>query len=153
MTLEVGQMAPDFELLSDEGSPLRLSDLRGERILLFFYPKADTPGCTTQACGFRDNFPVIEASGTTVLGVSPDSVADLSRWRAKENLQYNLLSDPDHTVADQYGVWGEKNMYGNTYMGVIRSHFIIGADGRLEDVQYKISPQNSIDKALRQLAS
>ncbi len=153
MTLKVGDVAPDFELLSDTGQPVKLTDYRGHRVVLFFYPKAATPGCTTQACGFRDNFPVIEAADATVLGVSPDSVAKLSKWRAAENLPYNLLSDPDHEVAEAYGAWGEKQNYGKTYMGVIRSHFIIGADGRLEDVQRKVSPQDSIDRALQQLAA
>jgi peroxiredoxin Q/BCP len=153
MTLEVGDVAPDFELLSDEGKATKLSDYRGQRVVLFFYPKAGTSGCTTQACGFRDNFPVIEAAEATVLGVSPDAVEQLSRWRAKEELPYNLLSDPDHAVADAYGVWGEKKMYGKSYEGIIRSHFIVGADGRLEDVQIKVSPQDSINRALQQLGS
>lgn len=152
MTLQVGDMAPDFELLSDEGQPVKLSDYLGRRVVLFFYPKAGTSGCTTQACGFRDNFPVIEAADATVLGVSPDAVKKLSTWRAAENLPYNLLSDPDHEVAELYGAWGEKQMYGKTYEGVIRSHFIIGADGRLEDVQIKVSPQDSINLALKQFA-
>jgi peroxiredoxin Q/BCP len=153
MTLEVGDVAPDFELLSDEGKATKLSDYRGQRVVLFFYPKAGTSGCTTQACGFRDNFPVIEAAEATVLGVSPDAVEQLSRWHAKEELPYNLLSDPDHAVADAYGVWGEKKMYGKSYEGIIRSHFIVGADGRLEDVQIKVSPQDSINRALQQLGS
>ena len=153
MSLEVGDVAPDFELLSDEGKSAKLSDYRGQRVVLFFYPKAGTSGCTTQACGFRDNFPVIEAAGATVLGLSPDTVEQLSRWRAQEELPYNLLSDPDHAVADAYGVWGEKKMYGKSYDGIIRSHFIVGGDGRLEDVQYKVSPQDSINRALQQLGS
>ncbi|MCB0032025.1 MAG: thioredoxin-dependent thiol peroxidase [Anaerolineales bacterium] len=149
--LEVGQMAPDFELLNDEGNSVKLSDYRGQRVVLFFYPKAATPGCTTQACGFRDNFPQIEAAGGTVLGVSPDSVADLAKWRAAENLPYNLLSDPDNEVSQLYNAYGEKSMYGNTYMGVIRSHFVIDAEGKFEDVQIKVSPKDSINRALKQL--
>jgi len=151
MVLQNGDIAPDFELQSDEGSKVKLSDLRGHRVVLFFYPKADTPGCTTQACGFRDNFPVIDAAGAIVLGISPDPVDRLAKWRAKEGLPYNLLSDTDHAVADAYGVWGEKKNYGRVYEGIIRSHFIISADGRLEDVQYKVSPQMSVEKALQQL--
>ena len=151
MDLKIGELAPDFELLSDEGETIKLSDYRGQRVIVFFYPKAATPGCTTQACGFRDNFPKIEAANATVLGISPDPVANLAKWRAAENLPYNLLSDPDHVVADLYGVWGEKKNYGRVYFGIIRSHFIIDGDGRLEDVQYKISPENSIKKALQQI--
>jgi peroxiredoxin Q/BCP len=153
MTLKTGDIAPDFELLSDEDKPVKLSDYRGQRVVLFFYPKAATSGCTTQACGLRDSFPQIAEANATVLGVSPDSVEKLSKWRAAENLPYNLLSDPDHAVADLYGTWGEKKMYGNSYMGIIRSHFIIDEDGRLEDVQYKVSPKNSVERALRQLAA
>jgi peroxiredoxin Q/BCP len=122
MMLEVGDVAPEFELLSDDGTSIKLSDLRGKRVVLFFYPKADTPGCTTQACGFRDNFPTIEAAGATVLGISPDSPEALAKWRAKMGFPYPLLSDPDHAVADAYAVWGEKKMYGKSYEGIIRSH-------------------------------
>ncbi|MFQ5436794.1 MAG: thioredoxin-dependent thiol peroxidase [Anaerolineae bacterium] len=146
----IGDLAPDFELISDEGQPVKLSDYRGRRVLVFFYPKAGTSGCTTQACGFRDNFPVIEAAGATVLGISPDAPQKLAKWRAKEGLPYNLLSDPDHAVADKYGVWGEKKLYGRSYMGIIRSHFVVDAEGKLEDVQFKISPKKSIEKGIKQ---
>lgn len=146
---EVGDVAPEFELVSDEGKPVKLSDFRGQRVLLFFYPKADTPGCTTQACGFRDNFPVFEAAGATVLGISPDAPEALEKWRAKQGFPYNLLSDPDHAVAEAYGVWGEKKLYGRSYMGIIRSHFIIDADGKFEDVQFKIAPKKSIEKGVK----
>jgi len=152
MPLQIGDKAPDFALQSDENETVRLSDFRGQRLLVFFYPKADTPGCTTQACGFRDNFPVIEDADAVVLGISPDPVERLAKWRAKESLPYNLLSDMDHAVADAYGVWGEKKMYGRSYQGIIRSHFVIDAAGLLEDVQYKVSPKNSIKRALEQLA-
>lgn len=150
--LKIGDMAPDFTLTAENGEAIRLSDLRGQRVLLFFYPKAGTSGCTTQACGFRDSFPQIEAANATVLGISPDPIDKLAKWKAKENLPYHLLSDPDHAVANQYGVWGEKKMYGKTYEGIIRSHFIIGTDGKLEDVQFKVSPKNSIERALKELA-
>jgi thioredoxin-dependent peroxiredoxin len=144
-----GDPAPDFELLSDEGQPVKLSDYRGQRLILFFYPKADTPGCTTQACGLRDNFPLFQEKNTAVLGISPDKVADLAKWRTKENLPYNLLSDPDHQVAELYGVWGERSMYGRTYMGIIRSHFVIDEAGNFADVQLKVSPKDSVARAVK----
>jgi len=149
--LEIGEKAPDFELISDNGTPIKLSSLRGQRVVLFFYPKADTPGCTTQACGFRDNFPVIEAAGATVLGISPDAPEKLAKWRAKMGFPYSLLSDPDHAVADAYFVWGEKKMYGKSYEGIIRSHFVVDKEGNLEDVQFKVSPKASVENALNHL--
>ena len=146
--LQIGDLAPDFELLADDDTLLRLSDFRGRRVVLFFFPKADTPGCTTQACGFRDRFPRIEAGNATVIGLSPDKPKALAKWKAKENLPYMLVSDPDHAVAEAYGAWGEKAMYGKTYMGILRGHAIIGADGRIEDLRVKISPQESVDAAV-----
>lgn len=152
MSLKIGDKAPEFTLQSDENKTVNLSDFRGQRVLIFFYPKADTPGCTTQACGFRDNFPVIDSAGAIVLGISPDGVEKLAKWRAKVKLPYNLLSDMDHAVADAYGVWGEKKMYGRSYMGIIRSHFVVDAEGNLEDVQYKVSPKKSIELGIKQFA-
>lgn len=146
-----GDPAPDFELTADNGQPVKLSDYRGQRVILFFYPKAATPGCTTQACGLRDNFPLFQEHNATVLGISPDPAEKLAQWREAENLPYHLLSDPEHEVAEMYGVWGEKKMYGRAYMGIIRSHFVIDADGNFEDVQVKISPKKSIEKAVRQV--
>lgn len=151
--LSVGDKAPEFELLDDTGNPVKLSDYRGQRVVLFFYPKADTPGCTTQACGFRDNFPVLESNDATVIGLSPDKPKALAKWKAKEGLPYTLVSDPDHTTAEAYGVWGEKKMFGKPYMGIIRSHVIIGPDGTIEDVQFGVSPQDSVDKAVAFLAN
>ena len=147
--LNIGDKAPEFELLSDENKSVKLSDYAGQRVLLFFYPKANTSGCTTQACGFRDNYADLQAANATVIGISPDEPPALTKWKAKENFPYALLSDPDHAVADAYNVWGEKSMYGNKYMGIIRSHFIIDAEGNLVDVQYKVSPKKSIEKALK----
>lgn len=149
--LEIGEMAPDFELVSDANKRVKLSDLRGQRVILFFYPKAGTSGCTTQACGFRDSFPQIEAAGATVVGVSPDALEKLAKWKTAENLPYTLLSDPDNSVSTAYNAYGEKSMYGRKYMGVIRSHFVIDAEGKFEDVRVKVSPKNSIKFALKQV--
>lgn len=146
--LQIGDSAPDFALTADDGQTLRLSDWRGRRVLIFFYPKAETPGCTTQACGLRDHLTAARAAGALVVGISPDPVHKLAKWQREEQFGYPLLSDPDHAVAEAYGVWGEKKMYGKSYLGIIRSHFLVGVDGRLEDVQYKISPQDSIAKAV-----
>jgi len=146
---EIGDQAPDFQLLNSKEEVVKLSDYIGKRIVLFFYPKAGTSGCTTQACGLRDNYPVFEANNATVVGVSPDEPAALAKWIAKENLPYTLLSDPDHDVAELYGVWGEKSMYGRKYMGIIRSHFVIDAEGKFEDIQFKVSPKNSIARAVK----
>jgi peroxiredoxin Q/BCP len=149
MMLNVGEMAPDFELISDEGQPVKLSDFRGKKVIVFFYPKAATPGCTTQACGLRDNYPVIESNGATVLGISPDMPDALAKWRAEEGFPYALLSDPEHEVAEAYAVWGEKKMYGNAYMGIIRSHFVVDEEGKLADIQFKVSPKDSIARAVK----
>jgi thioredoxin-dependent peroxiredoxin len=151
--LNIGDPAPDFELVSDQGEPVSLSDLRGRRVILFFYPKADTPGCTKQACGFRDNFPRIEGANAAVFGISPDEPQTLAQWREKIGLPYTLLSDSDHQVAEAYGVWGEKNMYGKKYTGIIRSHFVIDAEGNIEDAQVNVSPDESVARALAVVGS
>ena len=147
----IGQQAPDFELLNQEGQPQRLSDLRGRRVILFAYPKAATPGCTTQACGFRDNFPQIEAGDAVVLGISPDEPAALLKWKQEENLPYDLLSDPQHEVLEAWGAWGERSMYGRKYMGVIRSHWVLDAAGVVVDEQLSVSPKKSVKRALATL--
>ena len=147
--LAIGDMAPDFELISDEGKPVKLSDFRGQKVVLFFYPKAATPGCTTQACGFRDKYSVFESHDATVLGISPDAPKALAKWRAEEGFPYALLSDPEHEVAESYAVWGEKKMYGRAYMGIIRSHFVIDEAGKVADVQVKVSPEDSVTRAVK----
>ncbi|MCH9650824.1 MAG: thioredoxin-dependent thiol peroxidase [Deltaproteobacteria bacterium] len=147
--LSVGEMAPEFELSNQDDEPVSLASLRGRKVLLFAYPKANTSGCTVQACGFRDNLPAIETANAVVLGLSPDLPAALQAWRTQESFPYDLLSDPDHKVLEAYGAWGEKSMYGKKYMGVIRSHFIIGEDGRFLDVQNKVSPKKSIELATK----
>lgn len=150
-TVAVGDLAPDFTALTDQGEQIKLSDLRGKRVILYFYPKDDTSGCTTQARGFRDQYPVIEAKNAIVVGVSPDNVKSHQKFKTKYNLPFTLLVDVDHAVADAYGVWGEKSMYGKKYMGIIRSHFVINEEGKVVDVQYKVSPADSTKKALQAL--
>ena len=149
--LTVGATAPDFELASETGEQVKLSNLRGKRVVLFFYPKDNTSGCTTQACGFRDKYPVIEEKNAVVLGVSPDNEKSHQKFKTKYNLPFTLLVDTDHKVAEAYGVWGEKSMYGKKYMGIIRSHFIIDEQGRIADAQVKVSPVESVERAMTAL--
>lgn len=147
----VGETAPDFELPNQDGEMVKLSDFRGKRVLLFAYPKAGTSGCTAQACGFRDEFPKFEESNAVILGISPDEPKALRKWKDKESLPYDLLSDPEHKVLEAWGAWGEKSMYGKTYMGVIRSHWLIDEEGKIVDEQLKVSPKKSIEKAVKAL--
>jgi peroxiredoxin Q/BCP len=149
--LETGQAAPEFSAVTDTGETVKLSDYRGQRVVLYFYPKDDTSGCTTQACGLRDVYPEIEEKNGVVLGVSPDGVASHQKFRTKHDLPFTLLVDEDHSIADAYGTWGEKSMYGKKYMGIIRSQFVIDENGNLVDVQYKISPKKSAPAALKAL--
>src|SRR5690242_13271226 len=146
--LHVGDMAPDFALTSDTGTPVKLSDLRGKRVIVYFYPKDDTPGCTTQACGLRDAYPQIAERNGVVLGISPDSEQSHQRFRTKYNLPFTLLVDPDHRVAEEYGAWGERTAYGRTFTGIIRSQFVIDEEGRLVDVQSPIKANASAERAL-----
>jgi peroxiredoxin Q/BCP len=150
-SLKVGELAPDFELLDDGGETVRLSDFRGQRVILYFYPRDDTSGCTTQACGFRDNYPQITEQNAVVLGISPDGVKSHQKFKLKHALPFTLLVDDQHTVATTYGVWGEKKMYGKAYMGIIRSHVVIDAEGRLVDAQVNIKPGDSVPLALAAL--
>ena len=136
--LEPGSLAPAFTLLDQDEKPVTLADLRGGRVILFFYPEAMTPGCTTEACDFRDSLAPLQAAGYTVLGISRDEPEKLRRFRERDGLTYDLLSDPDHAVHDAYGVWGEKVNYGKTFMGVIRSTFVIDPDGRVEHALYNV---------------
>jgi peroxiredoxin Q/BCP len=149
--LKAGDPAPDFEAPTDADTPIKLSDLRGKRVVVYFYPKDDTPGCTTQACSFRDNYPAIESKNTVVLGVSPDSVKAHQKFKAKYNLPFTLVADPDHAIAEKYGVWTEKSMYGRKYMGINRSHFVIDEQGKLADVQYAVKPAESAKKSIEVL--
>jgi peroxiredoxin Q/BCP len=149
--IQTGDQAPDFELPDHDGTPVRLSGLRGRTVVLYFYPKADTPGCTTQACGIRDRHAEYVAAGVTVIGVSPDPVEAIRRFHDKQSLNFTLLADADHAVAERYGVWGEKSMYGKTFMGVQRSTFIVDADGRVAHVIPKASPKTHDDEVLAAL--
>ena len=147
--LSVGTTAPAISLKDQHGETVKLSQFKGRKVLVFFYPKADTPGCTTQACGLRD---VAEEIGdTVVIGISPDLPAKLEKFDTKHDLGFTLLSDPEHEVAEAYGVWGEKKLYGKVYMGIIRSSFLIDEQGRLEQVWYKISPKDTPKKLLAAL--
>jgi peroxiredoxin Q/BCP len=149
--IEQGQQAPDFELPDQDGESLRLSDLRGRPVVLYFYPKADTPGCTTQACGIRDHRPDYEAAGAVVLGVSPDSVKAVKKFSDKQSLNFSLLADEDHAVCELYGVWAEKSMYGRTFWGALRSTFIIDPEGTVSHVIPKVSPKTHDDEVLKLL--
>jgi thioredoxin-dependent peroxiredoxin len=154
--VDEGQEAPDFTLPDQDGDDVTLSELRGRPVVLYFYPKADTPGCTTQACGIRDHHAEYERSGAKVLGVSPDTVTAQRKFAGKYGLDFTLLADEDHAVADLYGVWGEKKLYGKTYMGVQRATFLIDPDGKIAKVFPKVSPKTHDDvvlEALGELAS
>jgi peroxiredoxin Q/BCP len=146
--VEEGKPAPNFTLESDEGKTVELSSLRGKPVVLYFYPRDDTPGCTTQACGIRDAYDDFRARGAVVLGISPDDVASHEKFKSKHSLPFTLLADPDHTVAEQYGVWGEREYAGNKYMGVERSTFVIDADGNVAKVMRRVNPEKHTQQVL-----
>lgn len=150
--IEPGEQAPDFTLPDQDGRPVTLSALRGRTVVLYFYPKADTPGCTTQACGVRDRAADYAAAGATVIGVSPDPEAKVRRFHAKRELNFTLLADADHAVTDSYGVWAEKSMYGKKYWGALRATFVIAPDGTVARVFPKVSPKTHDDQVLAALA-
>jgi len=149
--LSIGDPLPAFTLLDQTGTPRDSASFAGHRVLVYFYPRADTPGCTQQACGLRDILG--EIGDTEVVGISPDKPAALTKFATKYLLGFTLLSDLDHAVAEAFGVWQEKKLYGKVSMGIVRSAFLIGADGRLEQVWYKISPKDTPVKLLEALAS
>jgi peroxiredoxin Q/BCP len=151
--IEEGKPAPDFELPTDSGETIKLSDLRGKPVVLYFYPKDDTPGCTTQACGIRDAYGEFEKAGAMVLGVSPDNEKSHGKFKDKYELPFTLLADTEHSVAEQYGVWGEKSFAGKKYMGVNRSTFVIDADGNVKRVLLDVKPANHADDVLEALGS
>lgn len=149
--LATGESAPDFTLDDAEGNPVALSELRGSRVVVYFYPAAATPGCTTEACDFRDNLASLEAAGYKVLGISPDPVAKLTSFVEKESLNFPLLSDEDHAVAAAYGAWGEKKNYGKTYEGLIRSTVVVDPDGKVALAQYNVRATGHVAKLRRDL--
>ena len=151
MALKIGARAPDFKLRNERGEQIKLSSFKGKRVILYFYPKDDTPGCTKQACGFRDNYATIQNADALVLGISPDSVESHAKFIKKFNLPFTLLSDPDHVVAEKYGAWGEKSMYGKKYMGIIRSHIVIDENGKIADIQIGVKPEDSVKSAVNHL--
>ena len=150
--LEAGQPAPDFTLPEQHDEELTLSGLRGQTVVLYFYPRADTPGCTTQACGIRDRRADYESAGARVIGVSPDSVEAIRKFADKQGLDFTLLADADHAVAEAYGTWVEKSMYGKKHWGVQRATFLIDADGRVAKVFPRVSPKTHDDVVLEALA-
>lgn len=151
--LKEGDRAPQFALESDTDGTVTLESLKGKRVVLYFYPKDDTSGCTKEACGFRDSLPAYDEQDALVLGVSPDGLASHARFRSKYGLNFPLLSDPDHAVAEAYGAWGVKKMYGREYEGILRSTFVIGPDGRIEKVYAKVKPDGHAGEILEDLAS
>ncbi len=149
--LEPGDKAPDFTLPDQDGNPVSLADLRGETIVLYFYPRADTPGCTTQACGVRDRSSEYDSAGARVIGVSPDEVEAIAKFAGKFDLDFTLLADADHAVAERYGAWVEKSMYGKKYMGVQRATFVIDPEGKIAKVFPKVQPKKHDDLVLKAL--
>ncbi len=149
----VGKKAPDFTLEDDKGKKFKLSDMRGQKVILYFYPKDDTPGCTTQACGFRDQYVDIKEKKGVVVGISPDNAASHQKFRTKYNLPFILLSDPDHKVAEKYGAWGQKSFMGKKFEGIIRSHFVVDENGKVVDAQVNVKAKDSPELALGALRS
>jgi peroxiredoxin Q/BCP len=149
--LSQGDIAPDFTLTSDTGEEVTLSSLRGGRVIVYFYPAAMTPGCTTEACDFTDSLDALRAAGFEVLGISPDSPEKLAKFRARDHLTITLLADPDRKVLDAWGAYGEKKLYGKTVQGVIRSTFVVDADGRIEIARYNVKATGHVAKLLKDL--
>ena len=152
MPLKPGDKAPDFTLLDQSGDKLRLADFKGRKLLVFFYPKADTPGCTAQACGLRDARAGGDTGDTAVVGISPDPVAKQAKFDTKYGLGFPLLADEDHAVAEAYEVWAEKSMYGRKYMGIVRSAFLVDEKGKIAHAWYKVSPKDTAANLLKALA-
>lgn len=153
--LHEGDKAPDFAVQADDGATVTLASLRGAPAVIYFYPKDSTPGCTLEACNFRDGFPRFSAAGARILGVSPDSIASHVKFKTKYQLPFTLLADQDHAMAEAFGVWKQKSMFGRKYMGIERSTFIIGADGRIAKIFPKVNPVGhaaAVEQALAELS-
>ena len=144
--LAPGDAAPDFTLTDDQGNAVSLSDFAGSTLVLYAYPAAMTPGCTTQACDFRDSLDALAAAGVKVVGISPDKPEKLAKFRERDALTFPLVSDPDHEVLEAYGAWGEKNLYGKKYIGVIRSTFVINGDGKIDRAMYNVKAKGHVAK-------
>lgn len=153
MSLKIGDKAPDFKLKSDTNQDVKLSSFRGKKVILYFYPADDTPGCTKQACDFRDNYAIITNADAVVLGVSPDSVESHVKFVKKYHLNFPLLSDPDHKVADMYGAWGSKTSFGKTYEGLIRTHVVIDEKGKITDIRVGVKAKESAALAVEKLTA
>ncbi len=151
--LAPGDAAPEFTLLDADENEVTLSSFRGQRVIVYFYPAAMTPGCTKEACDFRDSLASLNTAGITVLGISPDKPAKLAKFRDKEGLTFPLLSDPDHAVHEVYGAWGEKKLYGKTTVGVIRSTFVVGADGQIEKALYGVKATGHVARLRAEIAA
>ena len=151
MALTEGAKAPEIKLNDDAGNPFKLSTLKGKKVVLFFYPKADTPGCTKEACEFRDAGPTFAKKDTVILGISPDDGKSQAKFKTKFGLPYTLLCDPEHSVAEAYGVWKEKSMYGRKYMGIERTTFVIGPDGKIARIFEKVKPEGHAAQVLAAL--
>jgi peroxiredoxin Q/BCP len=150
---EVGQPAPEFESLDDSGETIKLSDYRGKEVVLYFYPRADTPGCTKEACGFRDDYSAYEKAGVVILGVSPDTVKKQAKFKEKWDLPFPLIADDDHTIAESYGVWGPKKFMGREYEGVHRTTFILDAEGKIKQVFKNVKPAEHSQEILAAIRS
>ncbi len=152
MKLEKGNKAPEFTLSDQDGKSISLKDFKGTKVLVYFYPKADTPGCTAQACSIRDFWGELKKAGVTALGISPDTVEKQKKFADKYTLNFQLLADPDHAVAEAYGVWDKKSMYGKEYFGIVRSSFLIGEDGKIIEAWYKVKPEETAPNALEAIS-
>src|SRR5271167_2675121 len=151
--LKEGDQAPDIQLDDDQGKPFHLADLKGQNVVLYFYPKADTPGCTRESCEFRDHTKKFTKAGTVIVGVSPDKSAAQSKFKDKFDLPFTLLADVDHKVAESFGAWVEKSMYGRKYMGIERSTFLIGQDGKIKKIFRKVKPDGHAEQVFEALES